>query len=155
MNIEELIQTVESQKETLRHLNGYSSFQYIKALLEDINEQSNVVEIPQFIADWIIKSRDVYTLSQAMTCGGLAVNHWLNHEDNQRKFALVWFYGYKIKNQKQYTVKIKATKHYFAKDGNGRIYFSLKFKSGFTETELEDLGLGWVFTSDGIIVTEV
>ena len=155
MTIEELIQTLESQKGTLRQLNGYSSFQYIKALLEDIDEQSNVVEIPQFIADWIIKSRDVYTLPQAMTCGGLAVNHWLNYEDNQRKFALAWFYGYKIKNQKQYTVKIKATKHYFAKDGNGRIYFSLKFKSEFTETELENLGLGWVFTSDGIIVAEV
>ena len=155
MTIEELIQTVESQKGTLRQLNGYASFQYIKALLEDIDEQSNVVEIPQFIAYWIIRIRDVYTLTQAMTLGGSLVNNWLYEEDNQRKFALAWFYGYKIENQKQYTVKIKATKHYFAKDGNGRIYFSLKFKSEFTETELENLGLGCVFTSDGIIVTEV
>lgn len=155
MTIEELIQTVESQKETLGKLNGYASFLYIKALLEDIDEHPNVVEIPQFIADWIIRIRDVYTLTQAMTLGESLVNDWLYEEDNQRKFALAWFYGYTIEKQKYYTVKIKATKHYFAKDGNGRIYFSLKFNSEFTETELENLGLGWVFTSDGIIVTEV
>ena len=87
MTIEELIQTVESQKGTLRQLNGYASFQYIKALLEDIDEQSNVVEIPQFIAYWINRIRDVYTLTQAMTLGGSLVNNWLYEEDNQRKFC--------------------------------------------------------------------
>lgn len=27
--------------------------------------------IPDFIANWIIRSRDIYSLTQAMTCGGI------------------------------------------------------------------------------------
>ena len=55
------------------------------------------VVIPKFIANWIIEVRDVYTLTQAMTLVGSEVNNWLYEEDNQRKFALAWFYGYTIK----------------------------------------------------------
>ena len=76
-------------------------------------------------------------------------------EDNQRKFALAWFYGYKIEEQKHYIVKIKATDHYFAKDGNGNVYFSHKFKSEFTETELHGRRLGWVLDCEGIEILEV
>lgn len=111
--------------------------------------------IPQFISEWIEKVRTVYSLSSAMNYGGVEVSNWLLDEDNQRKFALAWFYGYKIENQKYYTVRIKATNHYFAKDGLGRIYFSLKFKSTFTESELEKLHLVWVLDCEGIEILEV
>lgn len=117
-------------------------------------KEQNVV-IPQFIADWIILSKDIYSLPNAMTCGRAKVNNWLSDEDNQRKFVIAWFYGYKIEKQKHYIVKIKATDHYFAKDGNGNVYFSLKFKSEFTETELHSRGLGWVLDCDGIEILEV
>lgn len=113
------------------------------------------VIIPYFIANWITRIRDVYTLTQAMTLGGILVNDWLYEEDNQRKFALAWFYGYTIEEQKHYIVKIKATDHYFAKDGNGNVYFSHKFKSEFTETELHSRGLGWVLDCEGIEILEV
>ena len=52
-------------------------------------------------------------------------------------------------------MKIRATKHYFAKDGNRKIYFSLAYKSCFTKKELEEAGFGWVFDCPGIEIEEV
>lgn len=153
MNIKELINTVESQKETLRQLNGYSVFKYIRALLEDIDEQPIVVEIPQFIEDWIIKSRDIYTVTQAMTFGGSKVNNWLNEKDNQRKFILAWYYDYKVYDDK-YLVKIKniLDDHSFLnyRKSTGTCFFkdeheTENIRTYHTRDQLEEIGFGEVF----------
>lgn len=60
-----------------------------------------------------------------------------------------------FEKEKQYLVKIKATKHYLVKDGNGKIFFSLEFKGYFTKKELEEAGFGWVFSCEGIEIEEV
>jgi len=52
-------------------------------------------------------------------------------------------------------VKIRATKHYMAKDGTGKIFFSLAYKESFTKKELEEAGFGWVFSCEGIEIEEV
>ena len=80
---------------------------------------------------------------------------WFYDDDNIELFARAWLDGYEVEKEPKYTVKIKATKHYFAKDGNGRIYFSLKYESAFTKIELEKVNLGWVFDCEGIEVEEV
>lgn len=82
------------------------------------------------------------------------VPEWF-YEGNIEKFCLAWILGYEVEKEPKYIVKMKATKHYFAKDGNGRIYFSLKYESAFTKIELEKANLGWVFDCPGIEVLEV
>ena len=75
--------------------------------------------------------------------------------ENRKRLIKAILDGYEVEKEPKYTVKIKATKHYFAKDGNGRIYFSLKYKSAFTKIELEKVNLGWVFDCPGIEIEEV
>ena len=75
--------------------------------------------------------------------------------ENRKRLIRAILFGYEVEKEPKYTVKIKATKHYFAKDGNGRIYFSLKYESAFTKIELEKVNLGWVFDCEGIEVEEV
>jgi hypothetical protein len=75
--------------------------------------------------------------------------------ENRKRLIRAILFGYEVEEEPKYTVKIKATKHYFAKDGNGRIYFSLKYESAFTKIELEKVNLGWVFDCEGVEVEEV
>ena len=116
------------------------------------------VTIPQYIADKIEYARKYdYTIFDAMmmTERDDDFYDWLHTDDNIEVFARAWLDGYEVEKEPKYTVKIKATKHYFAKDGNGRIYFSLKYESAFTKIELEKANLGWVFDCLGIEVREV
>lgn len=114
------------------------------------------VEVPEFVADWIeecgTKEKSLLT---AILYTPEKVNSWVGDSDNQETFALAWMFGYTIKKEPRYFVEIKATKHRVAKDGNGRIYFSLKYESAFTKAELEKAGFGWVFDCTGIEILEV
>nr|DAI16913.1 MAG TPA: Protein of unknown function (DUF1642) [Caudoviricetes sp.] len=75
--------------------------------------------------------------------------------ENRKRLIRAILFGYEVEKEKRYFVKIRATKHCFTKDGNGRIFFSLAYKSCFTQTELEKAGFGWVFDCEGIEVKEV
>ena len=75
--------------------------------------------------------------------------------ENRKRLISAILFGYEVEKEKRYLVKIRATKHCFTKDGNGRIFFSLAYKSCFTQTELEKAGFGWVFDCEGIEVKEV
>lgn len=134
------------------------------------------VKVPQFVAGWIanvkrngfkfrnssgfyeeiVSSDDAYRVMYYIlkeSIAGEAIRIWVNA--NRDVFARAWLYGYEVEKEPKYTVKIKATKHYFAKYGNGRIYFSLKYESAFTKIELEKANLGWVFDCEGIEIEEV
>lgn len=126
-------------------------------IIRDLTElEQTKVEIPEFVAEWIEKCKvKGKRLLTALLYTPEKVNSWVDDPDNQETFALAWMFGYTIKKDKRYFVKIKATKHYFAKDGNGRIYFSLKYESSFTKIELEKANLGWVFDCTGIEISEV
>lgn len=75
-------------------------------------------------------------------------------EDRKRLIKAI-LDGYEVEKEKRYLVKIKATKHFFARDGLGKIFFSLGYKSLFTREELEHAGFGWVFSCEGIEIEEV
>lgn len=120
--------------------------------------------IPDFIANWIIRSRDIYSLTQAMTCGSIEVSDWLYDEDNQRKFAMAWFYGYKREDKnKKYLVMIKNVTHenYLKHDiRDNSWYFGVNIDSDnitvhHTEQELKDNGFEGVFNNPLFEVTEV
>lgn len=120
--------------------------------------------IPDFIANWIIRSRDIYSLTQAMTCGSIEVSDWLYDEDNQRKFAMAWFYGYKREDKnKKYLVMIKNVtyENYLKHDiRDNSWYFGVNIDSDnitvhHTEQELKDNGFEGVFNNPLFEVTEV
>ena len=123
---------------------------------DKIRQELNKPVIPKFVAVWIEECKAKgKNLLRALLYTPEKVNSWVDDPDNQETFALAWMFGYIIKKDKRYFVKIKATKHCFAKDGIGKIFYSLAYKSCFTQAELEKAGFGWVFNCPGIEVLEV
>ena len=125
-------------------------------------DEPQPVKVKQFVADWYERNEN-----------DLDYNIWeyiYNWDDQEESEFKNWFncskkafqtlvnmhqFGYEIEKEKQYLVKIKATKHYIAKDGIGKIFFSLAYKESFTKKELEEAGFGWVFDCPGIEIEEV
>ena len=117
-------------------------------------------KIPQVIAEYIEqKKNEDYHLLGAMTeirsHKNKEIDDWFYTDDNIELFAQAWLDGYEVEQEKRYFVKIKATKHCFARDGNGRIFFSLAYKGCFTKKELEEANFGWVFDCEGLEIEEV
>lgn len=137
---------------------------YEQGKLEGMVERERV-KVPQFVADWYEEHKDEFEynvwdwLSSKSESGKIDSKFafWLNDVDNTPIQTLVNMhqFGYEVDEEKRYLVKIKATKHYFVKDGNGKIFFSLAFKGCFTKKQLEDADLGWVFDCPGIELEEV
>ena len=160
MNKQEALKRIEVQKETLIRLTGWAVYVYIEELIKSLDEPQPV-KVPQFVADWIeyCKVKKI-TLAHALYRSEEAENKnvfsWIVKDSgNQETFARAWLDGYEVEKEKRYLVKIKATKHYLVKDGNGKIFFSLAFKGYFTKKELEEAGFGWVFDCPGIEIEEV
>ena len=121
-------------------------------------DEPQPVKVPQFVADWITHSKNIgRSLFGAMSIfeENFEIKKWMQWVENQEIFARAWLDGYEVEEEKRYLVKIKATKHYIAKDGIGKIFFSLAWKESFTKKELEDAGFGWVFDCPGIEIEEV
>lgn len=127
---------------------------YEQGKLEGMVEREKV-KVPQFVADFIAEQKKLgHTLSYSIDASmSDRVAEW--YWDNSELFALAWIFGCEVEEEKRYLVKIKATKHYIAKDGIGKIFFSLACKKSFTKKELEDAGFGWVFDCPGIEIEEV
>ena len=119
-------------------------------------DEPQPVKVPQFVVDWIERSKqEKRNLRNALNNGGEKMRLWLLDQENYDLFARAWLDGYEVEKEKRYLVKFKATKHYFDKDGNGRIYCSLAHKSCFTKKQLEEANFGWVFDCPGVEVEEV
>lgn len=130
---------------------------YEQGKLEGMVEREKV-KVPQFVAEHIKRAKEIgRDLQDAMNSSSIheEVDQWLYTDNNMDTFARAWLDGYEVEEEKQYLVKIKATKHYLVKDGNGKIFFSLAFKGYFTKKELEEAGFGWVFDCEGIEIEEV
>lgn len=122
----------------------------------DITDKSKIkVKVPQFVADWLSNLKSgLFGLNYDSVSS--EIYDWVYAtEDNLRKLHLAFVYGYEVEKEKRYFVKIRATKHYFARDGKGKIFFSLAYKGSFTKKELEEAGFGWVFDCPGIKIEEV
>ena len=133
------------------------------SLIEQLDEPQPV-KVKQFVADWIEVCKEHLTTSlyTAMNPDFMKENNqsfdfilWIKKTSNQELFARAWLDGYEVEEEKRYLVKIRATKHYIAKDGTGKIFFSLAYKESFTKKELEEAGFGWVFNCEGIEIEEV
>ena len=140
--------------------------EFPKPYIEDLQQldEPQPVKVPQCVADWIEVCKEHLTTSlyTAMNPDFMKENNqsfdfilWIKKTSNQETFARAWLDGYEVEKEKRYLVKIRATKHYIAKDGTGKIFFSLAYKESFTKKELEEAGFGWVFDCEGIEVEEV
>lgn len=154
MERHELINKYEKR---LQEYNSVEIYQIYSEFTRDLTElEQTKVEVPEFVAAWIEQCKEKgKSLLKSLLYTPENVNSWVDDPDNQDTFALAWMFGYTIKKEPRYFVEIKATKHRFAKYGNGRIYFSLKYESAFTKDELEKAGFGWVFDCTGIEISEV
>ena len=162
MNKQELIDKYEAVECVVGIVSGKT---ILKTVLRDLKQldEPEKVKVPQFVAGWIENCKRGLSLRQAISQihVGIELDDWLMEVDadgafaNQETFARAWLDGYEIEKEKQYLVKIKATKHYLVKDGNGKIFFSLAFKDYFTKKELEEADFGWVFDCPGIEIEEV
>lgn len=155
MKLKELIEKFEERKTIIGNYQGYAVWwEDVKKIFEQLDEPKPV-KVPQFVADFIAEQKKLgHTLSYSIDASmSDRVAEW--YWDNSELFALAWIFGYEVEKEKRYLVKIKATKHYIAKDGIGKIFFSLAYKESFTKKELEDAGFSWVFDCPGIEIEEV
>lgn len=112
------------------------------------------VTIPQRIDEFITEQKKLgHTLSYSIDAcmpDGVAEWYW----DNSELFVRAWLDGYTVEKEPKYTVKVKATKQYLSNDEIGP-HFDPSFRSNFTKSDLEKLGLGWVFDCKGMEVEKV
>lgn len=128
MNKQELIRKYE---------NACFGTVLVDEVLENLKQldEPQPVKVPQCVADWIeeCKEKGDLSLGGAIQLPCPEIYEWLMDWKNQELFARAWLDGYEVKEEKRYLVKIKATKHYIAKDGTGKIFFSLAYKESFTK----------------------
>lgn len=116
------------------------------------------VTVPQFVADYIdFKKTYDFQVYEAMRViedhYDKRVQEWF-YKGNIETFARAWLDGYTVEKEPKYTVKFKATKQYLSNDEIG-LHFDPSFRSNFTKSDLEKLGLGWVFDCEGMEVEKV
>ncbi|WP_057488515.1 DUF1642 domain-containing protein [Streptococcus oralis] len=79
---------------------------------DEIRKELNRVTIPQFVADWIERSkREKRNLRNALNNGGEKMRLWFLDQENYDLFARAWLDGYEIQGRK-----------YVVTDGN-HLYF--------------------------------
>ncbi|HEW2306629.1 TPA: DUF1642 domain-containing protein [Streptococcus pneumoniae] len=166
MNIKALIKKYEAVECVVGIVSGKT---ILKTVLRDLKQldEPEKVKVKQFVADWYEENKDdfegnLYRCPHNIpsTFDGAKLNEferWFLNASTKPFQTLVNMhqFGYEVEKEKRYFVKIKATKHCFARDGNGRIFFSLAYKGCFTKKELEDANFGWVFDCEGIEIEEV
>lgn len=158
MNIKELIEKYELELKDVQLKFGanYKTKVY-EGVLDDLKQldepQKSVV--PQFVADWIEEAKkEEYSILGAISKAPKGeVKGWLELQ-NVEIFAEAWVNGYEVEKEPKYTVKFKATKQYLSNDELGP-HLDPSFRSNFTKSDLEKLGLAEVFNSPLFEVEEV
>lgn len=121
-------------------------------------DEPQKVTVPQFVADWIEECKNddfhLFGAMEEMSLHQKKLDYWFREDDNMELFARAWLDGYTIEKEPKYTVKCKATKQYLSNDELGT-HFDPSFRSNFTKSDLEKLGLGWVFDCEGMEVEKV
>lgn len=147
-------------------ISNFTNEVNIHNLISDLKiiNKSQKVTVPKFIDDWIFKAqlvdrRSIRSALETATIRLYAKNSdeviaWLKDISNQDTFARAWANDYTVEKEPKYTVKCKSTKQYISNDELGP-HFDPSFRSNFTKSDLEELGLGWVFDCEGMEVEEV
>lgn len=171
MNIQELIEKYE-------YLN-HAYFRRVDTneVLRDLKQldEPQKVTIPQFVADWIERLKQVKnfipSLAYALNSVVWSENNlsdecidWLYSASNQDIFALAWINGYTVEREKRYIVKVKGMEEGYNilnyRTSADKWFFSgetepLDYRTKHTRKQLEEAGFGWVFNCQGVEIEEV
>nr|UVY01658.1 MAG: Protein of unknown function (DUF1642) [Bacteriophage sp.] len=139
--------------------------------LEDLREldEPQKVQVPQIVADWYEANKDDFetNLFRAVDLilsdyeeGDLSeFEEWLvdNHTEPFQTLVNMHQFGYDVKKERRYTVKMRTTKQpLFYNSLEKRLFFSLgELATQFTFKQLEEAGFGEVFNSPLFEVEEV
>ena len=137
-------------------------------LIEQFDEPQKVI-VPQFVADWYEANKDDFetNLFRAVDLipsdyeeGDLSeFEEWLvdNHTEPFQTLVNMHQFGYDVKKERRYTVKMRTTKQpLFYNSLEKRLFFSLgELATQFTFKQLEEAGFGEVFNSPLFEVEEV
>ena len=150
--INEILNELGSEYGAFKYKAGYEQGKFDGAM------EHEKVTIPQFVADYIdFKKTYDFQVYGAMRViedhYDKRVQEWF-YKGNIETFARAWLDGYTVEKEPKYTVKFKATKQYLSNDEIG-LHFDPSFRSNFTKSDLEKLGLGWVFDCEGMDVEKV
>lgn len=145
----------------------------VEEVLEDLQKLEDIYkpkDVPQFVVDWYEKYKGnlEYNIWAWMRCleRGEGVNKqfhlWLNNCNNKPVETLVKMklYGYKVKEEIKYNVKVVETKQILYKSDEGAkfvdIYNTTQHKKyEFTKEELTRYGMAYVFNNKGFKVERV
>lgn len=142
----------------------------IQCFLDQLEKVTESVVVDKFIADWYDKYEYnlEYKIWEWLRCPerGEGINKqfylWLNNCDNKPVETLVKMklYGYKVKEEIKYNVKVVETKQILYKSDEGAkfvdIYNTTQHKKyEFTKEELTSYGMAYVFNNKGFKVEEV
>lgn len=142
----------------------------IQCFLDQLEKVTESVVVDKFIADWYGKYEYnlEYKIWEWLRCPerGEGINKqfylWLNNCDNKPVETLVKMklYGYKVKEEIKYNVKVVETKQILYKSDEGAkfvdVYNTTQHKKyEFTKEELTSYGMAYVFNNKGFKVEEV
>lgn len=142
----------------------------IQCFLDQLEKVTESIVVDKFIADWYNKYEYnlEYKIWEWLRCPerGEGINKqfylWLNNCDNKPVETLVKMklYGYKVKEEIKYNVKVVETKQILYKSDEGAkfvdVYNTTQHKKyEFTKEELTNYGMSYVFNNKGFKVEEV
>ena len=142
----------------------------IQNILDKLEKVTENIVVDKFIADWYDKYEYnlEYKIWEWLRCPerGEGINKqfylWLNNCDNKPVETLVKMklYGYKVKDEIKYNVKVVETKQILYKSDEGAkfvdVYNTTQHKKyEFTKEELTSYGMAYVFNNKGFKVEEV
>lgn len=143
----------------------------IQCFLDQLEKVAESIVVDKFIADWYEKHKDCldYYIWEwdILNCvketeEGRKFYLWLNDASNKPVETLVKMklYGYKVKEEIKYNVKVVETKQILYKSDEGAkfvdIYNTTQHKKyEFTKDELTRYGMAYVFNNKGFKVEEV
>lgn len=168
MKVKELIEKIEALPAHNARYRPWIDKKLVLGLVRQLDEPEKV-KIPQFVADWIEKSRlKGWDLLSSM-CFTLndkdkKTIKWLHLGENVNIFAHAWLDGYEVEKEKRYLVKMKGvdsrTNYLYYGVGSKSWLFKTKlidglFRKSHTRKELEQDNFGWVFDCEGIEIEEV
>lgn len=142
----------------------------IQCFLDQLEKVTESIVVDKIIADWYNKYEYnlEYKIWEWLRCPerGEGINKqfylWLNNCDNKPVETLVKMklYGYKVKEEIKYNVKVVETKQILYKSDEGAkfvdVYNTTQHKKyEFTKEELTSYGMAYVFNNKGFKVEEV
>ena len=158
MNKQELIKRITDLPSDCSRTRPMIDKLTVLELIKLLNKTKKV-KIPKLVAEYIEqkKAEDYHLLgaiAEIRSHKNKEIDEWFYTDDNIDIFARAWLDGYTIEKEPKYTVKCKTTKQYLSNDELGP-HFEPNFRSNFTKSDLEKLGLGWVFDCEGMEVEKV